>query len=173
VVVDHQHAQAPVASAAGAAAARRLGFTSGTPKGHRQSHSPHARLALAELDDPAGLDGLERASRRPIPLAGRGRPWMPSLQISITNVSSIRSTVTSTEVGSACLLALRTASIRHRLRERLDLVRHPQRRVQRQARAPGCTSASRPNSSANVVCVGRAIRPSGRRARSSGPSARR
>src|SRR3954470_399390 len=52
----------------------RLGFTSGTPKGHRQSHSPHARLALAELDDPAGLDRLERPEPHAPPAR---RPWPP------------------------------------------------------------------------------------------------
>src|SRR3954470_7977251 len=52
---------------------RRLGFTSGTPKRHRQSHSPHARLALAELDDPTGLDRLQRGERQ-AHSARRARP---------------------------------------------------------------------------------------------------
>ena len=41
-------------------AASRLGLTSGTLKGDRQSDSPHAGLALAELHDAAGLDRLKR-----------------------------------------------------------------------------------------------------------------
>ena len=57
VVVDHQHAQLAVARRRSAI---RPGLTSGTVKWHRQSHSPGARLALAELDDAAGLQRLER-----------------------------------------------------------------------------------------------------------------
>src|SRR3954452_2505644 len=38
----------------------RLGETSGTLMRHRQSHPPRTGLALAELDDPADLERLER-----------------------------------------------------------------------------------------------------------------
>src|SRR4051795_6206367 len=51
-------------------AASRLGLTSGTPKRHRQSHAPDPGLALAELDDPARLDRLERREPQPHPARG-------------------------------------------------------------------------------------------------------
>src|SRR5215211_3158788 len=55
-------------------AASRLGLTSGTLKRHRQPYAPDPRFALAELDDSARLDRLERREPQPHPAGGTRAP---------------------------------------------------------------------------------------------------
>ena len=58
---------------------------------HRQSHAPGTRLALAELDQAADLERLERREPQPHPGDGARRARAtPSLQTSITQAPSCR-----------------------------------------------------------------------------------
>ena len=89
----------------------RLGLTSGTLMRHRQSHAPGARLALAELDEPADLQRLERREPQPHARTSCARPRTPSLQTSITHAPScLRERRPRPASAPRACCALRTAS---------------------------------------------------------------
>src|SRR5215207_1216072 len=110
VVVDDQHAQAPVARPADRRQAGRVDVGrahTGTAIRTRQRPGPRSPNSTM----PPAWSASSAASLSPIPVV-LGRPPTPSLQTSRTSVSSLRSSETSTWVGRACLCALRTASAR-------------------------------------------------------------
>ena len=108
VVVDDEHAQLALARCR---AAIRAGLTSGAVKRHRQSHAPGAGLALAELDDPADLQRLERGE----PQAHAGRCARPPAHAVVARprAPACRRPDVERDLDArrpACLCALRTAS---------------------------------------------------------------
>ena len=161
VVVDDEHAQLALARA------RRdpAGFTSGTLMRHRQSYPPDPRLALPELDEPADLQRLERrepqahpGDRARAPAARRRcRPPSP------TRRPGARASPRRASASRACARCAPPRPARTGRAARAPPARRPPRcRRRARCRARGARRCSRATSSANVVSVAGALRPSGR-----------
>ena len=158
------------ARAAGARRSRRRsgsGLTSGTLMRHRQSHAPDTRLALAELDQPADLERLERREPQPhpaTPCGGRPRARRRCTPPSPTRRPGRR----QRDLHPGRLRVLVRVAHRlgeHGLGERLELARHADVLAAGRERDPelGMALVQPLDLLLRASCsVSRAARPSGR-----------
>ena len=89
---------------------------------HRQPHAPGPRLALAELDQAADLERLERREPQPHARDRRARRPRHAVVADLHHPRAVlaRAARTSTRVGRACLLRVAHRLDEHGLGERLE-----------------------------------------------------
>src|SRR3954471_23191000 len=93
--------------------ASQPGLTSGPFKRHRQPHAPAAGLALAELDNTARLQGLERGQLEPHADAGRARPPVHAVVAHLHRPQAVLSVQRDLDPARGGVLV----RVAHRLRE--------------------------------------------------------